>query len=262
MEAASALIGQGATPLLLPEVGPRELVSLSRRFNAMALQVQELLTARTTLLAGVSHDLRTPLARMRLALEILKTDPSAAMITRMERDIEQMNLLITNVLDLARGLEHEAPVVVDLRDFLGDLAADYGGTESAIRVACQPGTIPVARQALHRAIGNLLQNALRYAPGCGIDLVCEIAGKRWQIGILDRGPGIEPSEFQTMLQPFHRGDPSRSPATGGSGLGLAIVKALAQANGWVVTLKSRDGGGLEVWIATEKLASMSNRGTE
>jgi two-component system osmolarity sensor histidine kinase EnvZ len=261
LEAASALIGQGAAPMLLPESGPRELVSLSRRFNAMAQQVQDLLTARTTLLAGVSHDLRTPLARMRLALEIMKTDPSGSLIERMERDIEQMNQLIANVLDLARGLEHEMPQAVDLHDFLSEIAADFSVPGQVISVVCPPGLVAVARQALHRAIGNLLQNALRYAAGSRVELVCMVERPGWRIGILDRGPGIDPAKVETMFQPFQRGDPSRSPATGGSGLGLAIVRELAHANGWVVTLASRPGGGTEAWITASILGSSFNRRT-
>lgn len=258
LEAASALIGQGATPMLLPETGPREVAALSRRFNAMALQVQDLLTARTTLLAGVSHDLRTPLARMRLALEIMKTDPAETLIARMERDIEQMNQLIANVLDLARGLEHEVPEPVELRDLLNEIAADFSSNGSVIAVDGPPGLAAIARQALRRAIGNLLQNAQRYAGPAPVDLVCGLDQTGWRIGILDRGPGIDPARMEAMFQPFHRGDPSRSPATGGSGLGLAIVRELARANGWTVTLSSRPGGGLQAWIAATILDSSSN----
>ena len=258
LEAASARIGQGTGPSLLPETGPREVAALSRRFNAMALQVQDLLTARTTLLAGVSHDLRTPLARMRLALEIMKTDPAAALIARMEHDIEQMNQLIANVLDLARGLEHEVPVTTELSDFLHEIAVDFSASGSVIFVDCPPGQMAIARHALRRAIGNLLQNAQRYAAGTRVDLVCTVERPGWRIGILDRGPGIDPSRMEVMFQPFQRGDPSRSPATGGSGLGLAIVRELAHANGWVVTLSSRPGGGLEAWITATILDSSFN----
>ena len=255
LEAASALIGQGATPLLLPETGPRELVSLSRRFNAMAKQVSDLLTARTTLLAGVSHDLRTPLARMRLALEIMKSDPTPALIERLERDIAQMNQLIGNVLDLARGLEHEALLTVDLSAFLNEIAADFSAPGRVITVNCRPGHIAIASHALRRAIGNLVQNALRYAVDSNVDMVCSVDREDWRIGILDRGPGIDADKLEAMFQPFQRGDPSRSPATGGSGLGLAIVRELAQANGWDVALSNRTGGGLEAWIASKEIDS-------
>lgn len=248
LEQASALIGQGKSPRLLPETGPRELVALSRRFNAMAQQVRELLTARTTLLAGVSHDLRTPLARMRLALELLKTSPDIALIERMERDIEQMNRLIGNVLDLARGLEHEPPVSTDLVEFLTEVAEDFSTATCQITVTCPPARLPLPHFALHRALGNLLQNALRYAPGTPVELVCEMDSKHCRLGVLDRGPGITPDQVQAMLQPFQRLDASRSPVTGGAGLGLAIVKALATANGWQLELGSRPGGGLQAWI--------------
>ena len=258
LEAASALIGQGAAPMLLPETGPRELVSLSRRFNAMARQVSDLLTARTTLLAGVSHDLRTPLARMRLALEIMKSDPTPALIERLERDIAQMNLLIGNVLDLARGLEHEEPVSIDLRDFLTEIANDFSTTGSTILVDCQQGQMKLAPSAMRRAIGNLLQNAQRYAPGAPVELACKREAQGFRIGVLDRGPGIAPDQIEAMFQPFHRMEASRSPATGGSGLGLAIVRELARANGWVVTLTSRPGGGLEAWITATVLDSSLN----
>jgi two-component system osmolarity sensor histidine kinase EnvZ len=248
LEAASALIGQGGNPTLLPETGPREVLALSRRFNAMAQQVRELLSARTTLLAGVSHDLRTPLARMRLALEMLKDMPDPSLIERMEHDIEQMNRLIGNVLDLARGLAHEAPVRTDMVAFLNQLAADFSTPNNPILVTCAPSQWPVAPTALHRAIGNLLQNAQRYAPDRPVELVARFEPERCRIGVLDRGPGIAPDQLEAVFQPFYRLDASRSPVTGGSGLGLAIVRELARANGWPVTLEARPGGGLQAWL--------------
>ena len=249
LEAASALIGQGGMPLLLPESGPRELASLSRRFNAMAKQVSDLLTARTTLLAGVSHDLRTPLARMRLALEIMKTDPTAALIERLERDIAQMNQLIGNVLDLARGLEHEAPITLELCEFLNELADDFAASGLTVSVHCEPGQVLIAASAMRRALGNLLQNAQRYGGTSPVELVAAMKGDECRLGVLDRGPGISADQIEAMFLPFHRIDASRSPVNGGSGLGLAIVKELARANGWSVTLSARPGGGLQAWIA-------------
>jgi two-component system osmolarity sensor histidine kinase EnvZ len=248
LEAASALIGQGGHPLMLAETGPRELVSLSRRFNAMAQQVSDLLAARTTLLAGVSHDLRTPLARMRLALEMLKDAPNPALIERLERDIDHMNRLIGNVLELARGLQQEPPVDTDLSDFLQQIAADFSTPSSPVTLTCPPGHWPVAPTALQRAVGNLLQNAQRYAPGTPVALVARFENKHCHIGVLDRGPGIPPAQREAVFQPFHRLDASRSPATGGSGLGLAIVRELARANGWRVSLTDNPGGGLQAWL--------------
>ncbi|MDP1606114.1 MAG: ATP-binding protein [Rhodocyclaceae bacterium] len=248
LEQAATHIGQGESPELLPETGPTELAALASRFNAMARQVRELLMARTTLLVGVSHDLRTPLARMRLALELLKLAPTPALIARLESDIEEMNGLIGSLLDLARGLEREPPVTLDLAEWLTDLATDFSTPERAITVTCPPCQRAVPPRALRRAVGNLLQNALRHAPDTPAELVCEIDGEHCRIGVLDRGPGIPPDQIETMFQPFHRLDPSRSPATGGAGLGLAIVRELARANGWDVRLEARSGGGLAAWL--------------
>ncbi len=248
LEAASAVIGEGGQPALLPETGPREVANLSRRFNAMAKQVRELLASRTTLLAGVSHDLRTPLTRMRLALEMLKDDPNPTMIERLERDIAQMNQLIGNVLDLARGLAHEKPTPIDLPAYLAQLASEHATTTTPVVVTCPPCRVSAPPVALARALGNLLQNAHRYAPG-GVDLVAERTAQTCRIGVLDRGPGIAAEQLEAVFQPFFRLDASRSPVTGGSGLGLAIVRELARANGWQVTLLAREGGGLQAWIA-------------
>jgi two-component system osmolarity sensor histidine kinase EnvZ len=247
LEAASAVIGEGGSPALLPETGPREVAALSRRFNAMATQVRELLASRTTLLAGVSHDLRTPLTRMRLALEMLKDQPNPALIERLETDIAQMNQLIGNVLELARGLAHEKPVQIDLPTYLAQLATDHATPTQPVIVSCPPCQLAAPAVALQRAIGNLLQNAQRYASG-GVDLVVEKTPASCRIGVLDRGPGIAPDQLEAVFQPFFRLDASRSPLTGGSGLGLAIVRELARVNGWQVSLQPRDGGGLQAWI--------------
>ncbi len=248
LEAAAARIGQGERPELLPESGPRELAALARRFNAMAQQVRALLTARTTLLAGVSHDLRTPLARMRLALEMLRSDPSPVLIDRLESDIEEMNDLIATLLDLARGLEREPPAELDLAAFLHELAAGFSTPDRAVTVNCPACRRAVPPRALRRAIGNLLQNALRYAAEGPIELVCAATTERCRLGVLDRGPGIPPERIAVMFEPFQRLDASRSPQTGGAGLGLAIVRELARANGWQAKLEPRAGGGLAAWI--------------
>lgn len=248
LEAAATRIGQGERPELLPESGPRELASLARRFNAMAQQVRDLLSARTTLLAGVSHDLRTPLARMRLALEMMKSDPAPALIARLENDIEEMNGLIATLLDLARGLEREPAEETDLAELLNELADQAAADGREISVRCPACRRAVAPRALRRALGNLLQNALRYAPAGPLELVCETRGASCRVGVLDRGPGIPPERIAAMFEPFQRLDVSRSPQTGGAGLGLAIVRELAKANGWQAQLEPRADGGLSAWI--------------
>lgn len=247
-DAAAAALGRGETPGLLPETGPRELAALARRFNRLVRQVQELLDARTTLLAGLSHDLRTPLARMRLALEMVERRPDPAWIERLDADLEEMNRLIGDVLDLARGLGRDAALPVDLAQLLGDLADRAWETGTEVQVRCPILHISVPPAALRRLLGNLLTNARRHAGTGPVEIRVELLADGCKIGILDRGPGIPGDQLETVFNPFHRVDASRDPATGGTGLGLAIVRQLAQANGWRVWLENRPDGGLAAWV--------------
>ena len=256
LEEAAAQLAAGASPALLPETGPRELAQLAGHFNQMALQVRELLDARTTLLAGVSHDLRTPLARMRLALEMLTLKPDAALLARLEADIEEMNGLIGQLLDLARGVGGEPAKRFDLEPWLQDrarlhaeAAARAGG---AVTVACPAGLrVQAAPGLLGRVVDNLLGNATRYAPG-PVELRAHVtagrSGEVVRISVLDRGPGIPPDQRAAVWRPFQRVEGSRSPQTGGYGLGLAIVRQLAQTQGWQADLAARQGGGLQASI--------------
>jgi len=248
LQAAATSLGRGQTPERLPETGPREIAALSRRFNEMAKQVEDLLAARTVLLAGVSHDLRTPLARLRLAVEMLVKKPSAELAAQVEGDIEAMDRLIADVLTLARGFGHEAAQPVAVRDLLADLVRTTPGAAERVRIEAADVTLAAPAGALRRILANLLENALRYGAGQPVTLRAELADGSCRIGVLDRGPGIPPAEQEAVFRPFYRLEASRSVSTGGSGLGLAIVRQLAAAHGWDVGLQSRPGGRLEVWL--------------
>lgn len=241
-------VGAGDTPALLPEDGPQELVALSQHFNVMARQVQTLLGARTTILAGVSHDLRTPLTRMRLALEMLRDHPTPALIDRLERDVDNMNRLISQVLELARGLQAEPVQPIDVATFFASLQEDFYDERTPIKTRFNVTILQAAPMALRRALSNLLQNAQRYAAGQPIELVLEQVPDGVRLGVLDRGPGIPVTELQRMQQPFQRLDASRNAATGGFGLGLAIVAELAKAQSWQFGLTPRPDGGLAAWL--------------
>jgi len=244
---AAARIGRGEAHTPLPETGPRELVVLTQRFNRMAAEIAQLLSNRTTLFAGISHDLRTPLTRMRLALEMLPADTDPALVGRLRQDIEEMERLIGDTLELARGLEPQPPGEVDLREFVDGVVAAFRRDGAAIRwspAACCYAAVDTL--ALQRVLTNLLDNALRYGGDQPVELHCFCVAEAAVIQVLDRGPGIPEAEREKVFQPFHRLEGSRSRRTGGSGLGLAIARQLCDAHGWSIRLLPRTGGGLEV----------------
>ena len=247
LSAAATRLGTGETPVPVPEAGPRELALLARRFNRMAEDVRTLLANRTTLLAGISHDLRTPLARMRLAIEMLPgaTDPD--LLAGLTRDTEEMERLIKQFLELGRGMEADREEDVDLCRLVADCARDARRGGSGSIDIQGPPSLPcrLNPMALHRVVVNLLENALRYGAGAPVTIVIEAEAGGATVSVLDRGPGIPATEREKVFQPFYRLEPSRNVATGGSGLGLAVARQLADANGWRLELLDRPGGGTE-----------------
>ena len=253
MEQAAARLARGDAPQRLPQGGSRELARLTAHFNQMAQRIDALLQARTTLLAGVSHDLRTPLARIRLALELQRMQPTEARLDQIERDVLAMDRLIGDVLQLARGLQAQAPQDLTLLPWLQQRQqehADWAQAQgSTLQVQC-PAALHawVDSAALQRVVDNLLGNAVRYAPGT-ITLSAALAPARGKvrISVEDRGPGIPADQLESVFEPFVRLDAARTPGAG-SGLGLAIVQQLAQQHSWAVGLQARDGGGLQAWV--------------
>jgi two-component system osmolarity sensor histidine kinase EnvZ len=243
---AARHVGMGNTPEALAEPGVKELAELARTFNSMAQQVQALLANRTTLLAGISHDLRTPLARMRLAVEMLPQDADPKISARLKSDIEEMNRLIGEFLAFSRGLEKEALQNTDLNQLLQELVDNMASENVAVRWQPQGQCVrAVGQMALRRILANLLSNAGRYGAGKEVELKCECTDSESVIRVFDRGPGIAAAEVENVFRPFYRLESSRSTATGGSGLGLAIAKQLAEVNGWKIELLPRSGGGTE-----------------
>ena len=237
----------------LPETGPKELVTLAHSFNTMAQEISALIANRTTLLAGISHDLRTPLARMRLAVELLPEDTDPKLVARFSRNLDDMEALLATTLQFARGLSLEDVAEIDLGPFLEDLVAhaedpapelEWHGPE-APRVRVDAG-------ALRRVLENLLANARLYAEGERVVRV-RVKEKKVLIEILDRGPGIPEEERARIFQPFYRLERSRNQGTGGSGLGLAIVKQLCEAQGWTIQAASRPEGGAVFTLAVPRL---------
>lgn len=238
---AASQVGAGELPEPLPETGPAELAELARRFNTMAAEVRNLLDNRTTLLAGISHDLRTPMTRLQLNLEMLRDTPSPARIDRAVSDLADMNRLISGYLELARTTQAEPKVRFDLAGLLEEVAVDTN--------LSWPGAAPCAveagRLAIRQIVMNLVQNAQRYGGGTPVELALECADKRARVIVRDAGSGIPADQLEKVFRPFYRLEGSRSQTTGGTGLGLAIVRQLAETNGCRVTLENRAGGGLE-----------------
>lgn len=226
----------------LPETGPAELVTLARSFNTMVQEISELISNRTTLLAGISHDLRTPLARMRLALELLPENTDPKLVERFERNLAEMDALLSVSLQFARGLSREDVREVELRPLIESMLCEDTSkvcldwqAPRDLRLVLDPG-------ALTRVLNNLVGNALQYADG-KVELRVSKQVDAVRIDVLDRGPGIPEAERTRVFQPFYRIERSRNQRTGGSGLGLAIVKQLCDAQGWQICVSDRVGGG-------------------
>lgn len=248
---AAGVVGKGGIPEKLPETGPRELADLARRFNQMAREVHDLLENRTTLLGGISHDLRTPLTRMQLNIELLREKFDPDRLARMEQDLAEMNGLIGGYLELARNTQAELPETVDLDNLVSSVAAKHGAHYQS-RGRCDFQAAPAS---LERILDNLLQNARRYGGSKAPELSLK-CGKRFaEIAILDSGPGIPEQELDSVFRPFYRIESSRANTTGGTGLGLAIVKQLAELNGWEIRLANRPMGGLEARVVLNRSAS-------
>ena len=238
----------------------REVRNLIRNFNHMATEVAELLENRTTLLAGISHDLRTPLTRLRLGLEIQRDGMDPELRRLLSTNIAEMDELLEQALLLARGIDGKEPKTEqDLVAMLGALASQmeadwlrqHPDSERRLRVeiADEVGEQwfwQLPQQSCLRVLRNLIGNALRYGGEADVVLRLEQADGCPLIRVLDRGPGIPESSREAVFRPFHRLEGSRNTQTGGSGLGLAIVRQLCAALGWRVSLHGREQGGTEL----------------
>lgn len=248
---AARQIGAGERPPQLPESGEHELASLARIFNHTAAQLAARRENQATLLAGVSHDLRSPLARLKMALGILAEERTSPLLMRMEHDIDEMNALIGAQLELARAQESETiqSINIDvLIDDLIDAIQAHSLKQIDFRTNRQYCEVAVAPLALRRILDNLLNNALRYGGQGGLMVVKRRYADSLLIGVRDRGPGIPAKLREAVFRPFFRLDPSRNRDTGGSGLGLAIARQLADTQGWKLAIKSRIGGGTSIWL--------------
>lgn len=243
---AADAFGKGRdAPGFKPE-GAAEVRQASAAFLQMRARIQRQITQRTEMLAGVSHDLRTPLTRMRLQLAMLPDSPE---IGELQADVREMETMIEGYLAFARGEGTEAPQPVPLGRLVQDVAANARreGTNVEVDAPDDEGPeMPLRANAMKRCLTNLVANGLRY--GKRVRIVVGVGAEMVEIAIEDDGPGIPSARREEVFRPFHRLEPSRNPATGGVGLGLTIARDIARSHGGDVVLGESALGGLKATV--------------
>jgi len=252
---AALQVGQGTWPQPLPESGAQEIVTVSRAINQMSADLAANERERALVLAGISHDLRTPLARVRIAAE-LSADESLR--EGLVADVEQMDAVIQQFLDYARLDENEARVKTDLKLLIQEVAQQFSAQARKLTLELRDGiSVPVRPLLLKRALSNLLDNAIKHGGG-------EITVRLWReegnimIAVADHGTGIPHAQHATVKRPFVRLESARSNSTG-SGLGLAIVERAARLHDGEFILGDNETGGLLVKLV---LPIMPNSATQ
>lgn len=241
LAAAAAEVGQGRHPDPIQEDGAVELRKLAEAFNLMSDNLKRSAAERAEVLAGISHDLRTPLARLRLESEMSIADEDAR--NAVAADIEQMDAIISQFLDYARGESEEPPEESDINVLVSQIAHACGRASGKPQIALNPlPSVRIRPKALSRAIANLVDNARKYG-GEPITIETRAGNGEIIIDVIDHGPGMPESEIERMKRPFTRLENARTDASG-TGLGLAIVERIARLHGGRFELINREGGGL------------------
>jgi protein-histidine pros-kinase len=241
LASAAQSLGQNLDAPPLPEAGPSEVRRASSAFNTMQRAIQAHLNERTQILASISHDLKTPLTRLRLRLGTL---PEGEDRQRLEQDIDAMNLLIQEGLDYAHSSQLREPLVpVDMNALLETVVERYTDMGQSVQLEGNASSpVQCAPRALERALQNLVDNAVKYGERARIQLRQD--GHTLHIRIEDDGPGVPPALLDRILEPFFRTETSRNRDTGGTGLGLAIAHNLLRAQGAQLRLSNRQPQGL------------------
>ena len=243
MASAADALGKDLQSPPLPLDGPREVRQAAQAFNVMQQRIADGVAERTRFFAAVSHDLRTPITRLRLRSEMLEPE---ALRDKFRRDLQEMEAMVTATLDMLTGADARGErQALDINALVQGVAQDLGEahgvhipiTGRALRpLDCYP-------HSLRRCLQNLLENALRY--GRDAELHISDSDDLLRIAVLDRGPGIAQEQLAQVLEPFYRMEASRNAGSGGFGLGLSIADAVAKAHGGRIVLANREGGGLK-----------------
>jgi two-component system osmolarity sensor histidine kinase EnvZ len=254
LTAAARAIAQGKRPEPLPEKGAQEIIEANRSFNQMVEDLQQVESDRALILAGISHDLRTPLTRMQLELEMANLSTEAR--EGMQSDIGQMDAIIGQFLDYAKPTESATFVPINVSDLLGEVAREAERVPGMrVSTDIEPDVHVLGNATdLRRVFNNLVENARRYGktPGAAyteIDIACHVRTianlKRAVVELQDHGGGVPQDQIEQLLKPFTRMDTARGQANG-AGLGLAIVERVAGRHSATLAVRNRGGGGLQI----------------
>ena len=237
---AADAVGQSVRHPPLAEEGVREIRDATRAFNTMQDRLLRYLDSRTNVLAAMSHDLRTPLTRMRLRVEAVSEE---RLRTRFSADLDEMEALVHGALALFKGLDDDERFEpVDVNDLLGTIVAEYAEIGATIGLAGKAQDALQAKpRALKRCLRNLIDNALKFGERAAISVE---DGDALVIRVADEGPGIPEEMLERVFEPFYRLESSRNRDTGGTGLGLSIARDVVQTHGGSITLRNRPEGGL------------------
>lgn len=261
LAAAAEALGRNLHSPPMDARGPREVQQAAQAFNAMQQQINEGLAERTRFLAAVSHDLRSPITRLRLRAEMLEPD---ALRAKFRKDLEEMEHMVASTLDMLTGAHASGPrQTMDIHALVHGVAQDmHEASGLPVPVsgrALQPYT--GYAQSLRRGLHNLVENALRYAGDAQLHI--DDDGQQLRIHVRDHGPGIPAAQRERVLEPYYRMEHSRNAASGGVGLGLSIAQTVAQAHGGELLLREADGGGLEAVLVLPRGAgaAMNDHGS-
>jgi len=248
---AAEAVGRGERTGPLRESGARELREATRAFNAMQERLHRYLDSRTRVLAAMSHDLRTPLTRLKLRAESLDDD---ALRERFHADLDEMQSMVAGSLNLFRGMNHDEPLKpVAVDELVAELQRELAEVGTSIEIrGDKPAPLSVRPIALKRCLSNLLSNAAKY--GTSPSVAIEDSESELVLRVLDDGPGIPPELLERVFEPFFRLEASRNIDTGGVGLGLSIARDIAQAHGGSLTLRNRTPHGLEATLRLPRIA--------
>jgi signal transduction histidine kinase len=244
---AAEEIGRDIDRPPLPEHGTKELVRASRALNVMQDRLKRYVDTRVKILAAMSHDLKTPITRMRLRTEMLD---DAHVKGKFVKDLDELQLMVGSTLDYMRGLSEGSETVqmIDVGALISSLKEDAEEAGHTVTISgTTRGPVKGRAQALKRCLQNLIDNALAY--GRRADITVRDEGSALNIAIRDQGPGIPEGDIERVFEPFYRVEGSRNRNTGGSGLGLSIALNIAQAHGGSVQLRNLDRGGLEATLS-------------